>query len=180
MNMVSQAKEFATLKHSGQFRKFSGEAYVEHPKRVAQTILRYKNSKELDKLMAAALLHDTIEDTETSLDEVKTLFGDLVASLVEELTSDKELKVENKAEYLAQKMSGMTSWALVIKLADRLDNVSDLRHVNKSFRIKYIKETKYIISQLIMNREYLSATHLQLVNDILKEVNGVAKIDKIF
>lgn len=180
MNQVSMAREMAEMKHSGQVRKFSGEDYAEHPKRVAQTVLKYKNSKELDKLVIAALLHDTVEDTDTSIEEIKSIFGDLVASLVEELTSDKNLKVIDKADYLSRKMVNMTSWGLVIKLADRLDNVSDLRHVNKNFRQKYIKETRIILSNLILNRSYLSATHIQLTTDILKEINGVAKIDLIY
>lgn len=180
MNLVSQAKELAILKHAGQFRKFSGEAYVQHPMRVAQTILRYKSSRELDKLMIAALLHDTVEDTDTTIEEIKFQFGDLVASLVSELTSEKDLKREDKATYLSEKMVSMTSWGLVIKLADRLDNVSDLRHVNKSFRQKYVLETRIIISNLVLKREYLSATHIQLITDILKEINGVAKLDTIY
>jgi len=180
MNLISKAKELATSKHEGQFRKFSGEPYVQHPLRVAQTVLRYKNSKELDKLMVAAILHDTVEDTDTTIEEIRELFGDLVASLVEELTSDSVKAKENKSLYLSDKMISMSSWALVIKLSDRLDNVSDLRHVNKSFRQKYIKETKYILSRLIVDRNYLSITHIQLINDILKEVNGVSKLDLIF
>lgn len=178
MSLFLEAKELATIAHKGQFRKFSNEAYVEHPKRVAQTVLKYKESKQIEDLMIAAVLHDTIEDTYVKLEMIQERFGDLVASLVLELTSDEDITGSQKAEYLSVKMKNMSSWALVIKLADRLDNVSDLRHVNKSFRQKYIKETRYILSRLIEETD-LSMTHLQLIHDILKEVNGVAKLDKI-
>lgn len=175
-NLISKARKLATEKHLGQFRKFSGEAYIEHPKRVAQTVLKYKDSEHLDELMAASLLHDVVEDTDYTISEIEQEFGELVASLVHELTSIENLKGYEKALYLSDKMENMTSWALVIKLADRYDNVSDLRHVNKSFRQKYIKETKAIISHLIASRE-LSLTHVELITDILKEITGVSKID---
>lgn len=176
MNLITKAKDFAIDRHKGQFRRFSGEAYVEHPKRVAQTVLKYKESKEIENLYIASLLHDVVEDTETTLEEIERHFGELVASIVGELTSKDGLRIKEKAEYLSKKMINMSSWALVIKLSDRLDNVADLRHVNKSFRIRYVNETKEIISNIIIGR-YLSVTHLNIIHDILKEINGVSKLD---
>ena len=175
MSLIAEAKEFATLKHAYQFRKFSGEKYIEHPKRVAQIIIKYKDSSQLDKLIAASLLHDVVEDTDTDIPTITNLFGDLVGQLVSEVTSIKGYK--DKANYLSDKMVGMRSWSLTIKLADRLDNVSDLRHTSSMFRRNYILETRTIISNLILKRDYLTPTHLQIIHDILKEVNGAAKID---
>jgi len=178
MNLISKAKDLATIAHEGQFRKFSGEAYVEHPKRVAQTVLKYKDSKHLDSLIAAALLHDVVEDTDVTLDVIEKEFDRLVASLVDELTSDEKITKDQKAQYLSEKMEKMSSWALVIKLSDRLDNVSDLRHVNKSFRQKYVAETRKIISHLVSKRS-LSLTHVELISDIMKELVGIEKLDEI-
>ena len=110
------------------------------------------------------------------MQKIKHEFGSLVSSLVEELTTDNKVTKSEKKVYLAKKMKTMSSWALVIKLADRLDNVSDLRHTDKTFRQSYIKETRYIISQLVGSNN-LSMTHLQLIHEILKEINGVAKLD---
>jgi (p)ppGpp synthase/HD superfamily hydrolase len=177
MTMYKRALALATVQHAGQIRKFSGEAYVNHPIRVAQIVLKYKESREIDILRVAALLHDVVEDSDMTIEEISEEFGLHIASIVEELTTDSRVSKKEKGNHLCDKTVHMTSWALVIKLADRLDNVSDLRHTSKQFRQSYIKETRKIISHLIAVRSYLSMTHLQLVHEILKEINGVAKLD---
>lgn len=175
--LAMSPKAFATVAHQGQTRKFAGEPYVEHPKRVAKIVKKFKgNSHKLDALTKAALLHDTIEDTDTTEEDLKRLYGGLVASLVKELSSDtKEIKNAGKASYLSSKLSGMSSWGLVIKLADRLDNVSDLFQAGKTFRDKYTRETKIILKNLKQNRK-LTATQMKLISaieDKLKEAEEV-------
>jgi (p)ppGpp synthase/HD superfamily hydrolase len=86
---VRQALDYATQAHAGQTRS-GGEPYIGHPVRVANTIQKYKQSHNIDALIAAAYLHDTIEDTDTTHEALHDLFGGLVASLVLELTSDLE------------------------------------------------------------------------------------------
>jgi guanosine-3',5'-bis(diphosphate) 3'-pyrophosphohydrolase len=86
---VRQALDYATQAHAGQTRS-GGEPYIGHPVRVANTIQKYKQSHNIDALIAAAYLHDTIEDTDTTHEALQDLFGGLVASLVLELTSDLE------------------------------------------------------------------------------------------
>jgi (p)ppGpp synthase/HD superfamily hydrolase len=100
--------------------------------------------------MTAALLHDTVEDCpNTSLQEIAETFGYYVAALVDELTSDeKEIKKIGKTEYLKNKMAKMSSYGLVIKLSDRLDNVRDMSAVNLQFQKKYTKETLEILEYL--------------------------------
>ena len=164
------AKDYATMKHVGQYRKFAGEAYVEHPKRVAEIVRKFKSSSRLDSLIKAALLHDTIEDTNTTAHDLQMMYGGLVASLVKELTSDKAgIEKMGKADYLAHKMETMSSWALVIKLADRLDNVSDLKVASKKFGDKYSRETRVILNSLRKKRK-LSGTQLEIVKAIYKKV----------
>ncbi|MBT7350514.1 HD domain-containing protein [candidate division WWE3 bacterium] len=164
------AKDYATMKHKGQYRKFAGEEYVEHPKRVATIIRRYKKSHQLDQLVKAALLHDTIEDTNTTSHDLKMMYGALVASLVKELTSDDDgIQQKGKTQYLSDKMAIMSSWALVIKLADRLDNVSDLKTASKKFGDKYSKETRIILNTLRKKRK-LSGTQMKIVKAIYKKV----------
>lgn len=171
---LRQVLQFATDKHSKQTRS-GGEPYIGHPVRVAQTIEKYKQSQNLDALIAAAYLHDTIEDTDTTHEDLEKLFGGLVASLVKELTSDKEkIKSQGKSQYLANKMAHeMTSWALVIKLADRLDNVQDIATAKDAkWRARYKAETSHILDYIEKNR-VLSGTHQQLVGmirDKLKEI----------
>ena len=170
-NLIKKAKKFAEKQHKGQYRKFDKEPYVNHPKRVANIVKQYKNSKEINKLVAAALLHDTIEDTSTTEKQLRRKFGKLVSSLVKELSSDKEdMKAKGgKRKYLAHKTQNMSSWALVIKLADRLDNVSDFETASPEFVKNYRKQTNYILDELEKNRK-LSDTQKRLINDIRKKM----------
>lgn len=169
------AAKYAAKAHSGQTRS-GGKPYISHPVRVANIVKKYKNSKKLDDLMSAAFLHDTIEDTDTDYEQLRKMFGDLVAGLVHELTSDKE-KIDKvgKADYLTQKMIGMSSWGLVIKLADRLDNVSDIKTAKTpEWRHRYRNETESVLRQLEQNRE-LSGTHKNLIAAIRAKL---AEIDE--
>lgn len=173
---VKRAQKFAEKAHKGQVRKFDKEPYVKHPKRVAAILRKHKDSHEIYKLIQAALLHDTIEDTKYGEKELRKKFGTLVTSLVKELSSDKEDMVEKggKRKYLAHKTQNMSSWALVIKLADRLDNVSDFKTASPDFIKSYGKQTNYILDELEKNRK-LSATQARLVKDIRKKMAEVSK-----
>ena len=79
-----------------------------------------------------------------------------------------------KTKYLSMKMTSMSDDALIIKLCDRLDNVSSLYDTNKAFIDKYLRETISILNYIINNRN-LNTIHLNIINDINKEVNNVIK-----
>lgn len=171
---VKQALHYATQAHSGQTRS-GGEPYIGHPVRVAQIIKKYKQSHNIDALIAAAYLHDTIEDTATTQEALHDLFGGLVASLVQELTSDLEkIKQVGKKEYLSKKMAHeMSSWGLVIKLADRLDNVQDIATAKDAkWRARYRAETLHIMDYIEQNRA-LSDTHKKLISLIRDKLNEI-------
>ena len=167
------ALRYAVKAHAGQFRS-DGTPYIKHPERVANFVRKFKKSKNLDALISAAFLHDTIEDTDTTHEDLEKMFGGLVASLVKELTSDKEkIKEVGKTDYLAQKMSSMSSWALVIKLADRLDNVQDIATARTpSWRQKYKKETEGILTRIERDRK-LSNTHKRIIREIRKKLQEI-------
>lgn len=167
------ALDFATKVHAGQVRS-DNTPYINHVKRVAASVKKFKKSKNIDALVRAALLHDTVEDTDTTHADLLRLFGGLVASLVKELTSDKdEIAKVGKDKYLAHKMSTMSSYALVIKLADRLDNVADIKTAKTpEWRKRYKNETLYILSEIEKNRE-LSGTHKKIIAAIRKKLAEV-------
>ena len=124
--MVLDALLFATEQHDGQVRRGTALPYITHPVAVSYIVAQFKRSRHLPDLVTAAILHDVLEDTETSFADLATRFTPLVASLVQELTSDAaEIARVGKREYLKSKMVGISSYALVIKLADRLHNISD-------------------------------------------------------
>ena len=168
--LVRKARNFAQEKHQGQMRK-DGKPYFTHPDRVAKIVAKNKKSKNKDALVAAAYLHDTIEDTATTIDEIRELFGDLVANIVGELTSDKEqIQKTNKTDYLIKKMSGMSNYALYAKLSDRLDNISDLHKSSPEFRERYTKETKNILEQLSASRQFTKSQQ-RIINQIYKKLS---------
>lgn len=168
-----KALAFATDAHRGQTRS-DKSPYINHPIRVAQHVAAYKTSKNMDALMSAAYLHDTIEDSGKTTEELEALFGKLAASLVQELTSDKaQIEKLGKTAYLAKKMETMSSYALVIKLADRLDNVSDLKTAkSETWRNKYRAETKAILDHIEQNRK-LSGTHRRIISAIRKKIQEI-------
>jgi guanosine-3',5'-bis(diphosphate) 3'-pyrophosphohydrolase len=176
------ALKYATKQHTGQTRS-DGSAYIKHPERVGNTVAKLKKSKNLDAIISAAYLHDTIEDTDTTHEDLEKMFGGLVASIVKELTSDKEqIKKIGKEEYLTNKMIKMSSYSLVVKLADRLDNVQDIATAKTpEWRENYKNQTLGILSKLEAGRE-LSNTHKQLISmikDKLQEINSEELGEKV-
>jgi (p)ppGpp synthase/HD superfamily hydrolase len=164
--LILKAIRFAEQKHQGQKRKFSGEDYISHPIIVSYYIPYFKNSKNINNLICAGILHDTVEDTQTSYNEILEQFGMSIASLVFELTSSKEeIDKIGKTEYLKKKMVGCSSYALVIKLIDRLANISD------NPTEKMLQDTRDIISFVKENRK-LTKTHLKIIARIEEVLNG--------
>ncbi len=160
MTQLHKALEFATQKHAGQVRKGSGKPYVTHPISVSDLVKEYKDSKKLDDLVVAALLHDVLEDTNTTFEEIAITFTPLVASLVLEVTNDSEsISKIGKLEYQKKKVEGISNYGLLIKLADRLHNITD----NPTY--KMLTDTMELMGHLISNRN-LSDTHNALVFDI--------------
>ena len=146
--LAHEAIKFSNEKHAGQVRKGSGDPYITHPIAVSYIVAAFKRSKALVQLLCAAILHDTLEDTETTYDELERKFGTLVASLVLELTDDKdEIARIGKLEYQKQKVLNYTSYGLVLKLCDRLHNVSD------SPTAKTIRDTLELMDHLVANRK---------------------------
>ena len=170
---------YATFMHRGLVRE-DNTPYIEHPKRVASYI-ESLNIEDSDNLIYAALLHDTIEDTDASYKEIEILFGKDIADLVLEVTTDDKEKAKvGKLNYLKDKVLNISDKALILKLSDRLDNVRDLINANKNFQIKYSNETYELISHLIQNRE-LNNIHKKISREIilkLIEYNNLS-IDKI-
>jgi len=171
--LAQKAVEFASMAHENQTRA-DGQMYITHPVAVAELVREFKTSNDIDALVAAAYLHDTVEDTNTTIEDITEMFGVLVASLVAELTSDENgnsFKSKGKSQYLQDKMVDMSSWALVIKLADRLHNVSNFNGgKSHAWGAKYKKQTQDIIANLEHNRD-LTATHKNMINAITEKLN---------
>jgi GTP diphosphokinase / guanosine-3',5'-bis(diphosphate) 3'-diphosphatase len=148
--LVRRAYSRASEAHVGQ-RRLSGEEYVEHPLRVARILA----DLGLDaQTLAAALLHDTVEDTELTLEEVEAEFGSSVCRLVEGVTklsriefrSDQQLHAENIRRMLLAMADDIR--VVLIKLADRLHNMRTLDALPEQRRQKISRETMDIYAPL--------------------------------
>lgn len=162
--------QFAKKKHEGQYRADGITPYINHPILVAELIKKYKKSKNIDAIVAAALLHDTLEDTFTSYRELIDCFGEMVASMVIELTTaDYMCDLVGKANYLKTRMCIMSPYAFMIKLCDRLANIMDSNNLSRSRRIKLKNETIEILAYL---EEYKTLTPSQqnLIDKIKEEL----------
>ena len=167
--MFDKAEKFAQTAHEGQERKFSGNPYHYHPRRVAG-LLKALDASE--KVIAAGFLHDTLEDTEASYSLLLDAFGKTVANIVLELTnSDGVIEEVGKTFYLKRKMCDMSDEALTVKLADRKDNTSDLDDASESFRTRYSESTKEILDYLEANRE-LTPTQKTLAHAIRQNIHA--------
>lgn len=123
---VIRAAMFAAAAHAGQRRKNDGTPYVLHPLGVAHLIASVGGVRDRDVLVAA-ILHDVVEDTSATLDDVERSFGANVRDIVAEVTDDKTTsKLERKRAQVAN-APRKSHAAKVVKLADKLHNVTDHR-----------------------------------------------------
>lgn len=178
-----EAWDFAKELHKDQVRKFINKPYfMAHVQKVNGIVKQYTTDEDL---LCAALLHDTIEDCfddpDVGYHVIEEKFGKRVADIVMELTSSKE-EIENdfdsKADYLIVKMIHMSNDALTIKLADRLQNISDAFTASERFRNKYFQETVQIMDELEKNRSFNRIQGL-IANQIKMKLNNISSIFKI-
>jgi GTP diphosphokinase / guanosine-3',5'-bis(diphosphate) 3'-diphosphatase len=126
VSILIKAVSFAALKHKDQRRKdASASPYINHPIAVA-SILREEGDICDPNVIAAALLHDTIEDTETSYDELRGQFGDEIADVVLELTDTKWLEKNSRKRLQISKAGNASEAAKLVKLADKICNLRDI------------------------------------------------------
>ncbi len=148
-NVTKRALDFATAKHAGQTRKYTGEPYILHPIAVAD-IVRSTGTRDL--VIAAALLHDVLEDTDTTVADLIAAFGDEIARLVIEVTDvsrpEDGSRAARKAIDRAHLARG-SSDAHTIKLADVIDNVSSIVERDPEFAAVYVKEKAAVVDVLI-------------------------------
>jgi (p)ppGpp synthase/HD superfamily hydrolase len=143
MDRIQHATVFATQAHSGQKRKYTGDDYIVHPIAVAELVR--ENGGTEDQIIAA-LLHDTIEDTDVTYNDVYEAFGADVAALVWELTdrfTTEEYPNNNRAQRKAwetERLAKVSVTAKLIKLCDMIDNTSTIVEHDSGFAKVYLGE----------------------------------------
>jgi guanosine-3',5'-bis(diphosphate) 3'-pyrophosphohydrolase len=121
-----EALQFAALKHRDQRRKdLEASPYINHPIALANILWREGGVTE-PAIICAALLHDTIEDTETTAAELRKHFGRKIASIVMEVTDDKALEKAERKRAQIEHAPHLSREAKLVKLADKISNVRDM------------------------------------------------------
>jgi (p)ppGpp synthase/HD superfamily hydrolase len=147
--VIAKAQAFATAAHEAIHQvRTTGEPYWTHPQAVANIVAEYTSDPAV---LAAAWLHDTVEDTPTTLDTIRAEFGDRIASLVENLTNvapencaSREEKVRINREHTAKASPD----AKTVKLADVVHNLSDADDCEQEWARRYIREKKLLLEVL--------------------------------
>ena len=148
LNVIRSAYEYAYRKHFSQ-KRITGDDYITHPLNVAWIITKLNADRET---IVAALLHDTIEDSDSTYEEIADLFGENVAKIVDGVTKINRLNFSSDSEQMAANqrkiLVGLSSdvRVLVVKLADRLHNMRTLYVLSEAKQKRKAKETLEILT----------------------------------
>src|SRR5262245_50568380 len=148
--LITRAFDYAEEHHRGQVRR-SGEEFIRHPWGVAQICAELHLDEQT---IAAALLHDVVEDTETSLDDVRAEFGNEIAQLVEGVTKLTRIQFSSReqaeAENYRKRIVALAQdvRVILIKLADRLHNLRTIDYLGEQKQLQKAKETLDVYAPL--------------------------------
>ncbi len=160
MTLIEKARQFATTAHAGdivgghQVRKWSGQPYVVHLAEVAAIV---ESVPHTDVQVAVALLHDTVEDTPVTLDEIYDAFLDFGKEVALQvmfgvtLLSDVEKSAGNRAERKAMdrdRAASAPGWVQTVKLADLISNTRDIAANDPAFAVSYLAEKQLLLEVL--------------------------------
>lgn len=173
--IIASAALFATKAHAriGQVRKYTGDPYIVHPAAVAELVTSVDHTPEM---VAAAWLHDTVEDTDVTINDIEMTFGPKIALLVSELT-DVSVKADgNRAvRKLKDRMHTATvsPEAKTVKLADLIDNSKSIIQYDLGFARTYIAEKSELLKVLKEGDSTLWARAKQIVEKYKLEIGNV-------
>jgi guanosine-3',5'-bis(diphosphate) 3'-pyrophosphohydrolase len=153
LKVIFEALTYAAKMHSTQRRKDNRDTpYINHPIDVAKTLITVGGITD-PNVIAAALLHDTVEDTEATVEDIDRLFGSTIRSLVMECTDDKSLPKEERKRLQVTNAPHKSESAKCIKLSDKISNVKDIGEYppvlwSKQRLIDYLDWTEEVIKGL--------------------------------
>lgn len=167
MTLEERAKNFATERHgaTNHIRKYTGEPYINHPAAVVELV---RSVPHTEAMLAAAWLHDTVEDTGTTLSEIKDLFGIEVCAFVEMLTDVSKPEDGNRAERKAldrEHTAKAMPPAKTIKLADLIDNSKSILERDPKFAKVYLREKALLLKILTEGDKTLWAKARAIIDE---------------
>lgn len=196
MGPIGLADQWAERQHKGQFRADGVTPYIEHPRAVAQIIIDQVDmvgwtGEEKERIICTALLHDVVEDTPTTIEQIRGHFGEEIAFCVDGVTedvwkykgSDKKYPRDERQYAYAMKVieyAERDSMVLWVKLADMLHNMSDLDGMKYPFRRKFALEKLNFLGLWHRHRretdfwtyEKMAMKIEKLALDIVKDLRG--------
>jgi guanosine-3',5'-bis(diphosphate) 3'-pyrophosphohydrolase len=152
MKQLSRAIVFAAQAHAGQHRKDGKTPYINHPLEVMNlVVLHVENASE--EILIAAVLHDVVEDTTITSAEIKAMFGQHVAKLVDELTDDKLMTKEERKRMQLEEVHRLSPEGKLLRLCDKICNVYDILYAppgdwELSRRMDYIRWAKAVVDKI--------------------------------
>ena len=153
LNLVLKALAFAAHKHRDQRRKDKhASPYINHPIALANTLCNEAGITDIEAI-CGALLHDTVEDTETTPEELTDVFGSSICDIVMEVTDDKNLPKTKRKRLQVQHARHVSDKAKLVKLADKISNLRDMvvcppAHWSHERKQEYFDWAKDVIDQL--------------------------------
>ncbi len=163
IELIQKAYVFTAKVHHGQLRE-SGEPYLIHPLNVSYILADWNMD---DETIATGLLHDTVEDTVATIEEIRELFGEHVAELVDGVTKISRVVISDVADQKAESLRkmilamGKDIRVILVKLADRIHNVRTLDHLSVDRQVAIARETKEIYAP-IASRLGMSRVKMEL------------------
>lgn len=178
MPALFKALEFSAFKHKDQRRKGPQNIpYINHPIQVAHVLIETGQEYNTN-LLIAAILHDTIEDTETTEEEIISIFGDDVAELVMEVTDDKNLFWEARKQLQIETSPFASNDAKLLKIADKICNVRDLV-VNPPDKWSLERKLEYLewASDVVAGMRGINQPLEDLFDEWIQKARGFYKVD---
>ena len=139
----AEAVLYTIRKHASQTRR-DGSPYIAHPLRVAESLRSIGGIDDMDVILAG-LMHDLIEDTDCEWANIASRFGERVADLVAVLSGDMRLPKPERRQEVVDRIRTASDQAKAVRLADRLDNLTDMKGFSESRRQEYIRDSHKIL-----------------------------------
>ncbi|XP_050081650.1 guanosine-3',5'-bis(diphosphate) 3'-pyrophosphohydrolase MESH1 [Anopheles aquasalis] len=165
---------FAAIKHRDQRRKDKEETpYINHPIGVAYILSSEGGISDSD-VLSAAILHDTVEDTDTTFEEIENHFGPTVRSLVQEVTDDKSLPKQERKRLQIEHARTISHGAQLVKLADKIYNLRDLQRCRpKDWTEERCQEYFRWAKQVCDNLKGTNEPLERILGDIFRQENVI-------
>jgi len=170
ITLYAKAVVLANKRHDGQTRKVNGEPFVTHPLRVSEIVLQnFKEHQEVETMRLVAVLHDLLEDTNTTEQELEQIFGKKVSEMVKALSENKSLptRKESYAEYLGRLIIAEDS-VKIIKLCDIQDNLSTID--DNVYWKAFLERSKQTLEKLNLRDERMNKKYSKIKEKLLQKI----------